>query len=364
MEQQSFFKGSFVEEIMTDENITDISFNGTQCWVQHNIKGRFLSPVQPTLEQVEVLIKRLADIQKKEITTSNPILDTEIEEYRVNAMHESISPYGMTFAIRVSKPRRAIQSLTHLANKDVAKLIEILVRADSNIIISGKTGSGKTELQKTLVGLIPDSKKITLCEDTMDSHIKQLYPEKDINSWTTLIDDNRNKNIEFVDLIKAGLRNNPDWLLVSETRGAEAYNVLDSALTDHPIITTLHAKGAAAIPSRLIKMINQGTKNNDPILLGKEIVEYLKFGIHMKMKETENGIVRYIKEVVEFIDYGEKGAEYIPIYRQNKVYDHKEKVYKDVYEFSPLSKDTISTLEDYELYHELPECFIPKEKVA
>lgn len=358
---QKILEDSFIGQFLKDENITDISYNGEEMRIQNNVKGRYKPEFQPTKEQVYQLGKKIADEMGKEFTNNNPILETEMGYLRVSFIHTEVSPSGCTFSIRVSRPKLAIHSLEKLANKEVARLMEVLIKADQNIIISGKTGAGKTELQKLLVGFIPDNKKITLIEDTMDSHIKELYPEKDINSWRTLMDETREKKITYNDLIKAGLRNNPDWLIVAETRGSEAYDMLECALTDHSIITTLHAKKAEAIPSRLLSMIGQKYNVNE-IVLGKDIVNTLKFGVYMTMNETENGIERYIREIVEFTDFTEKGVEYIPVYRVYKEYNETTGEYRKEIEMNPLSKETIEELKYKGLYHLVPSIFIEKKE--
>lgn len=354
---QEILESSFLFSYLKEENITDISFNGQEMFIQNNKTGRHKADYQPTDSEVLQLGKKIADEMGKEFTNNNPILDTELAYLRVNFIHHSVSPSGCTFAIRVSRPKLAIQNLSKLANDEVAKLLEVLIKADSNIIISGKTGSGKTELQKLLVGFISDKKKITLVEDTMDSHIKELYPEKDINSWRTLMEETRENKVTYNDLIKAGLRNNPDWLIVAETRGTEAYDMLESALTDHSIITTIHAKKAQAVPSRLLSMIGQKYNLNE-LVLGKDIVNTLKFGIYMTMKETENGIERFIREIVEFTDFTERGVEYIPVYSVNREYDEQKNTYTDHMVMNPLSNGTIEELKYKGLYHLIPDVFV------
>lgn len=356
---EELLRNSFLRPFLLDENITDISYNGTTLWVQNNKKGRYKPKEQPTHDEVYRLGKRIADIQGKEFTTNNPILDTDLSYLRVNFMHDSISPSGCTFAIRVSKPRLVTADISSFANKDVGKLLEVLIKAEKNIIISGRTGAGKTELQKLLAGFIDDNKKITLMEDTMDSHIKELYPEKDINSWRTLTEDSREKKITFHDLIKAGLRNNPDWMIVAETRGSESYSVLESALTDHAIITTLHANGAGAIPSRLISMIGQRYQVNE-LLLGQDIVNTFRFGIYLTAEFTDKGIERYIREIVEFTDFTEKGAKYTPIYQVEMDYNEKTNEYKKVITTNPLSTRTVIELRNKKLIHLVPKVFLPK----
>lgn len=352
---------SFLSPYLNDEHITDVSYNGKEMFVQHNKNGRYKAEYQPSHDEVLSLGKRIADIQGKEFTDSEPILDTEIAFFRVNFIHHAVSPAGCTFAIRVSKPKLAIQDLTLLANEDVAQLLNVLIQAEMNTIISGRTGSGKTELQKLLVGFIQDSKKITLIEDTMDSHIKALYPEKDVNSWRTLTDSTRENKITYNDLIKAGLRNNPDWMIIAETRGSEAYDMLESALTDHSIITTIHAKRAEAIPSRLISMIGQKYNINE-FLLGKDIANTLRIGIYMSIEETNEGLRRFIREIVEFTDFNEEGIQYIPLYQVKSEYNEETKGYENTVHTKPLSNETIEELKYKKLYHLVPDCFINKKE--
>ncbi|WP_047980654.1 CpaF/VirB11 family protein [Ornithinibacillus contaminans] len=351
-----FIEDSFLRSFLYNENITDISYNGTEMWIKDNMIGSYKPEFQPTYDEVYRLGKKIADIQGKEFTNSTPILDTELNYLRVNFSHTAISPSGCTFGIRVSKPILAMKSVSDASNEDFEKLIDTLIIAGSNVTISGKTGSGKTELQKLLTSFIPDNKKIILIEDTMDSHIKELYPSKDIMSWRTLNDDTRENKIEYKDLIKAALRNNPDWIFVTETRDSEAYAVVESALTDHNIITTIHTNKASAIISRYLSMIRQKYPINE-LLFGKDIVNVLPIGIYMDMEETENGIKRYIREVVEFTDFTENGVEYISIYRKSRTFDKTTGNYKDEVITNPLSEELLEKLTYKRLYHLIPESF-------
>lgn len=354
---EKLLRNSFLNRFLDEESITDISYNGTDLWVQDNKIGRYRPEEQPSYEEVFRLGKQIADTQGKEWTNSQPRLNTELANFRVNFIHEAISPSGCTFSIRVSKPRLVTKNLADFANEDVAKLLSVLVQAEFNLIISGRTGSGKTELQKLLVDFISPFKKITLIEDTMDSHIKALYPDKDINSWRTLTESTRENKINYNDLIKEGLRNNPDWLIVAETRGSEAYDMLESALTDHSIITTIHADGASAIPSRLLSMIGQRYQVNE-VLLGQDIVNTLRFGIYLTMEFEKDGIKRFIKEIVEYTGFSEKGVEYIPLYKVDKEYNYKTKQYKKVVKTSSLSDKSIADLQYKELVHLIPKVFL------
>lgn len=376
---------SFLGEILKDDGITDIRFNGTTLWLQHNQKSYEKASKQPTVDEVRRLIKQISDLQGKDITNSDPILDTEIGFLRVNAVHEAVSPDGRTFAIRVSRPSLAIHHVedmlpsisSEVLNKEVEKselmdqfsnpvelLLKVLMQAGSNILISGITGTGKTELQKLLVGFIPDNKKINLIEDTRDSHMKALYPEKDIMSWQTLMSEDREKKVTMQDLIRAAMRNNPDWVIVAETRGDESADMLDGAKTGHSVITTVHAKKAMLIPSRFIPMIKQSSayQTIDEVIIGKEITELFKFGIQLEMENIGGKVIRRIKEIVEYTGYSLNGVRGNVLYRQNFVDEDGE--YKTKEKLGSLSDESLSMLKDKRLYHLLPDVFKEGEKIV
>lgn len=353
---------SFINQYLQQETITDINFDGKKIMVHDNKIGPFTPEAQPSIKEVNQLMTQIANVQGRQLNNSNPIMDTEIGYLRVNAVHDAVSPDGITFSIRVSRPRLAITEISEMTvgkRKEVEELLKVLVSARSNIIISGETGAGKTELQKLLVNYIPDNSPIVLIEDTRDSHIKALYPNKHIKSWQTLLSDERDKKIAIYDLVKAGLRNFPKWMIVSETRGREAAEMLDSAKTGHSIVTTLHATNAIDIPSRLISMIRQApsyAQSTDQIV-GKDVTKFLRFGIHLEATLEEDGIVRGIKELVEFTDYSESGAVGNYLYRCKSIYDPETDSYRLTEQFGKLSDETITMLQDKKLYHLLPDVF-------
>lgn len=364
---------SFLHEYLQDEGITDINFDGVKLSLKHNQKGSINLDKHPSIEEVRKLIKQIADLQNDELTVANPILDTDFGYLRLNAQHEAVSPDGMTFSFRVSRPKLAVKSISEsvmsenpIIQESVEQLLAVLIQSKTNIIISGATGSGKTELQKLLVKYIDDKQQIYLIEDTRDSHIKSLYPNKNIKSVQVLMSDEREKKITQQLLVKSGLRNLPDWLIVSETRGAEAADMLDAAKTNHALITTLHAKGAMNIPSRYMSMVRQSGSysNMSDTLIANELIEFLPIGVHLDVKEEEGvGVIRGIKEIVNFTGFDEvRGAQGTYLYKKTNKYNRKTKEYELSEETNPLTESILSKLEDMKLYHLIPEMYLPKNE--
>lgn len=136
-----------------------------------------------------------------------------------------------------------------------------------------------------------------MIEDVQETHAKELFPDKDIYAWITT----PKKTIS--DLVKACLRNNPRWIIVSETRGAEAYEMLQAILSGHHVITTLHAINARAIPRRFVNMCASGYNINETAV-EEDINRYFDFGVHIKKVVINGKVIRYLNEIVEFSDTG------------------------------------------------------------
>lgn len=335
---------SLLKELLQNKSITDISFNGKDIYVQDNKKGRYKLDQVVSADEVEKYVKQITYQNNQQFNDEEPILDTEFPNLRINAIHKTLSPYGMTVSWRSSVPTLKINNYDkNIAPKNVFSLIEACVKSSCNIIISGKTGSGKTEMQKYLVGFIPENDKIVLMEDTLDTHLKELYPTKDILSWQT--NNKLEKEITFDDLIKAGLRNNPDWIIISETRGSEAYSMLKSCLSGHHIITTLHSNNAKSNVERLIHMCKEKF-NLDQNLLGSMICENFDIGIHLDHTVDSLGVKRYIQEVVEYISYGENGTIVNPLFtRETSISKRNGRFfYETKYKYGKISKNLFDKL--------------------
>ena len=156
---------------------------------------------------------------------------------------------------------------------------------------------GKTELQKYLVGFMKEDTRIILLEDEYETFLKELYPNLDIVTWITF---NNQENIskEMRKLIKQALRNNPEWLIISEVRGEEAKELYSSLTTGHPLITTIHSKSAYKSIERLAYLMDISLDN---LLLVEDLIDYLNIAVHMdKMVDEKGNVIRYIKEIVEY----------------------------------------------------------------
>lgn len=116
---------------------------------------------------------------------------------------------------------------------------------------------------------------------------------KDIHSWLT------SSGVTITDLVKAALRNNPKWICPSETRGMEAYEMLQAVLSSHSIISTLHANSVKTMPRRFINMMKMGYQIDEKSTLD-DIYENFHLGVHLKVTEINGKWTWYLSEVGEY----------------------------------------------------------------
>lgn len=319
--------------ISKDHSVTDVSFNGTSLIVETpSEKYEHESVIEE--DYINQIIQKFANAVGKEFTPKSPILDAALNNLRINAVHRSISSYGTTMAIRVSRPVLALNhsNFDNFAPEYMLEFFEAAVASRCNIVIAGEVGTGKTEFQKFLTSFIPFNEKIGWIEDTLEGHVKELFPEKDIISWLVTPSTNHST------LIKAMLRNNPTWINVSETRGEEAYEMIQAVLSGHRIITTAHTVNAKAIPTRFINMAKMGY-DVDEKSLERDIFRYFQLGVFIKKKRINGKMVRFLSEVVFFLENGECHTIFEAI-EKNETLTHR---------FYSLPLEFIKRLEEFNL---------------
>lgn len=287
-----------IEDILAnDPTITDIGYNGSDLIVESNDR-KYIYNTTHGIDGTYIirLVNKFAYANKDSFTEKTPIFDGKFDNIRVNAMYGSnTANQAVTMSLRIVRPQLMLtkESFFTFAPQYIYDMFEVMTKMKSNIVISGETGTGKTELQKMLASFIPFNQRVVLIEDVAETFLKEMFDEKDIYSWVTSPD------VSITDLVKASLRNNPRWILVSETRGQEAYEMIQAVLSGHHIITTLHAVNAEAIPTRLVNMAKMGY-TFDEHGLTQDILRYFDFGVHIIRDTHEGKTLRYLNELIYF----------------------------------------------------------------
>jgi Flp pilus assembly CpaF family ATPase len=125
-------------------------------------------------------------------------------------------------------------------DEPVLELLELLCRARCSFLVAGHTGSGKTGLLEALANSWPGDPHILSVEDhTMEIVVRRTQ------SWTRELVDTKKNKAAFGDAAREALRQTPNLVLPGETRGMEAGAILSLVTSDHPVITTIHARTCA-----------------------------------------------------------------------------------------------------------------------
>ena len=329
-----FLESSFISEYLLKDKVTDVSFNGTSFYYQTNDRGRNKAEIKVELSMVKDFLRQIANMTEKQFSYQSPFLDVSIGRYRINAVHQSIARKGneqtLTFSIRIAGDKGLINDDSDFLTPELISLFTLLLNKNMSLVIGGITGSGKTEFQKYLISKMRENTRVIIVDNILELSSVSNSEKLDYNVWQV---DEKNQEASIQLLVRNALRSNPDWLIVAESRGAEMLEVLNSAMTGHPIITTLHALNAQSMPSRMGRMIMMNDKKMDFENVMSDVFYHFRIFIYLKREFRKDGTVfRYISDIVEFDEQGHSNN----IYRYSK----GERIY------SPLSKEFLSLLEE------------------
>ena len=294
----SFLENSFLKDLLENSNITDISYNGFDIYYVDNDRGRVKCDMSVESQVVKDFIRQIANLSEKQFSYQSPELDVSFGKYRFNALHQSIcrkdNKECVSFAIRIASSSLRFAENKSL-NEKVKELLDVIVDSNVSITIGGLTGSGKTELQKYLISLMKENTRVIVIDNILELDQLNISQSLDLNIWQV---DEKREGASIENLVRSALRSNPDWLIVAESRGKEMLDVLNSSLTGHPIITTLHAFDVNSMPHRMVRMVMMNEQKMAFEDIYADISYHMRFYIYLKRKYSAHGLVkRYISSI-------------------------------------------------------------------
>ncbi len=298
-----YIDNSFLSPLLRNPNVTDISYNGKDIYYQDNVLGRKKSEIEVCPREVYDFIRQISNLSDNMFSYSKPILDISCGRYRINATHYAISRKErekvINFSIRIGFEKLRIANDGSFVPRKVVNLIDLFLKNKESIIVSGVTSSGKTEFQKFLISRFNENTRLLVIDNVEELETDYFLDKIDSQTWLL----NESNNLNFDDLIKNALRVNPDWLIVSEARGGEMLSLLNSAMTGHPTISTIHSKDIAFDYSRMTRMCmikNPNLKFDETII---DIYDHFKLLVHVKKSVQNDGTIRrYVDKVATNIE--------------------------------------------------------------
>ena len=289
-----------LNEFLENDDITDISYsNGGQVWLKTLTKGVY-QVERPDINDsfMEKLAFQCSNVMGTTFNMAHPFLDAESAELRMNFVHDSIATNGIACVVRKTPAKIRLNKEKLISEQyvteDLHDFLLKCVQGHCNIIVSGETGSGKTELVKYLASHTKENEKIITIEDTLELHLDRIFPHRDIVAMKT------NNIASYSDVLVTCMRQNPIWILLSEVRSAEAVlAVRNSISSGHHILSTIHADKASSIPMRMYSLL-ESSQEIDQFL--SSIHRYIQLGIYVKgyFSKELNRFQREIIEVCEF----------------------------------------------------------------
>lgn len=243
-----------LEPLLRTPGITDVVVNGPEeVWID---RGEGLQRVEAAFSgesDVRRLAQRLAASAGRRLDEASPFVDARLPSgLRLHCVLPPIAVAGTLISIRV--PHRRAFTVDDLIERgtfdaDTARWLRAIVAERLAFLICGGTGTGKTTILSTLLGLVPGHERIVLVEDSTE--LSPDHPHA-VGMQSRTMNVEGAGVVTLRDLVRQALRMRPDRIVVGEVRGAEVVELLASMNTGHEGgCGTIHANSAADVPARL-----------------------------------------------------------------------------------------------------------------
>ncbi|MCR6515218.1 CpaF family protein [Clostridium sp. LY3-2] len=296
-------KLDILQPLIDDKDITEIMINGPEnIFVENGGKVTKLNINFENKRILENLIQKIVSEVNRVVNESSPIVDARLQDgSRVNIVLPPIALNGPIVTIRkFPDTPMTVKQLIKFGSitREIADILEALVQAKYNILISGGTGSGKTTFLNALSNFIPKDERVITIEDSAELQIVEI--ENIVRLETRNANTEGKGQVTIRDLIKSSLRMRPDRIVVGEVRGAEALDMLQAMNTGHDgSLSTGHANSTDDMLSRLETMVLTGA--NFPIeAIRKQIASAVDIIIQLGRLRDKS---RKVLEITELIGY-------------------------------------------------------------
>jgi flagellar protein FlaI len=296
-----------IDALMKDPNIEDISCDGVNIpiFVFHRDPRLGSIPTNVVFsdsEELDSFIIKLAQIAGKSISIAEPLVNGTLPDgSRLQAtLGTDIARRGSNFTIRkfLEEPLTPIHLIKYgTADERIMAYIWLAVDYGRSILVAGGTASGKTTMLNVLSLFIRPEKKIVSIEDTAE--IVLPHPHWVPHVARTPISSGKEGEVDLFQLLKESLRQRPDYIVLGEVRGQEAYVLFQQMATGHPSFATIHAENFNKLIDRL---------TSPPISLSEGLIGSLDIVVFMQRVKYRDKFVRRITEVIEMVKFpkGEK----------------------------------------------------------
>src|SRR3989449_209566 len=303
-----------IDVVMTDVQVEDVSCDGVRVplYIYHRKYGSIPSNLKfDNAEELDSFVVWLAQRSGKHISVAQPMLDATIPDgSRLQAtlgMH--VTKRGSSFTIRRFRenpftPLDLVRFKT--MSPEMMAYLWLSIENGQSMLICGGTASGKTTTLNAILLFIPPQMKIVSIEDTRELNLPH-------ENWVPLLTragfggrvvatGKPAGEIDMFDLLTAALRQRPQYMMIGEVRGPEAFVVFQAMATGKSAYTTFHADDVQAMVHRL---------ENDPINLPRALVAALDIVLLQAQVKVGTDMTRRVKAIVEVVGTDPESNELI-----------------------------------------------------
>jgi len=294
-----------IDVLMRDAFLEDISCDGpnTPIYIYHKEYNSVPTSIEfMNDDELDSFAIRIAQICGRHVSIANPLLDATMPDgSRIQlTLGREITTRGSTFTIRRFKdnpitPTNLIDF--HTFSTAMMAYLWLSVESNKSLIFAGGTASGKTTAMNAVSLFIQPEMKIVSIEDTRELNLS--HPNW-IPGVTRQSFAGGKGSIEMYELLRASLRQRPEYILVGEVRGAEAYVLFQAMSTGHTTFSTMHADSVQSVVHRL---------ENPPINVPRIMIQALDLvSIQVQVKVGDER-VRRCKTLTEIVGVDPRTGE-------------------------------------------------------
>ncbi len=342
---RNFIGWSRLDPLMKDTMLEDVSCDGNKIplFLYHRKYRNIKTNIAFESDVLNSLAITLAQRSGKHISTGSPMIDATLPEgSRLQlTFGTEVTTRGTSFTIRKfrEEPFSPIE-LMEIGTFDSDALVYFWLAIENNksLLFIGGTASGKTTSLNAVSLFIPPVAKVVSIEDTREI---TLFHDNWIASVTREALTEGGNAINMFDLLKAAMRQRPEFILVGEVRGAEAQTLFQAMNTGHTTFSTMHAGSVDAAIHRL---------ESEPLNVPRNMMQALNIISVQGLIYHGTERVRRVQEIVEIAGIDPSTGNlrvnnvfvYDPV-RDVFMYTGRSQVYADILEKRGWTRDQLET---------------------
>ena len=317
-----------IEPLMMDPNIEDISCDGIGIPIYIYHRNPEIGTIRTNIffyskEELDAFANKITQRCGKTISVAKPLVDASLPDgSRIQiTLGTDIAKRGSNFTIRkfTEEPLTPIHIMKYgTLDSKILAFFWILIEYNNSTLIAGGTASGKTSLLNALSLFIKPEMKIVTIEDTSELRLPHPHWVPQVARQAMVgVMGRKLGEVDMFDLLKESLRQRPDFIIVGEVRGKEAYVMFQQLATGHAGFATIHANSMEALIDRL---------TTPPIELPASLMENLDIIVFIVRVKKGNKYVRRISKIFEIIGFNREKK--MPLINEIFVWDPVNDAFK------------------------------------